>query len=202
MAIITRSVTTGSVGVSIMVPGFDPTKGPIVIPASTTLDLFTVLTDDEIEAIQPALAQLVTAGKLTVAATVNTASFNPLGNVPALTASRAVVTDGSGTLAVSATTSAQIGFVAGVTSAIQTQLNAKQATISSVLSAASLGGAASESLTVAGLLTTSTIISVTQSVPGANSTAMIGYTNSLNGSLTVLWTANPGAGAKVVVSFI
>lgn len=202
MAIITRSVTTGSTGVSIQVPGFDPTRGPLVIPASTTLDLFTVLTEDQLEAIQPELAQLVTAGQMTVAATVNTASFNPLGTVPVLTINRSVISDGSGTLAVSATTSAEIAFVHGVTSAIQTQLNAKQATISSVLSSASLGGAGSESLIVAGLLTTSTIIAVTQSIPGTNSTAMIGYTNSLNGHLTVLWTADPGTGAKVVVSFI
>lgn len=40
-----------------------------------------------------------------------------------LTASRAVVTGAAGILAVSATTSTEIGFVSGVTSAIQTQLN-------------------------------------------------------------------------------
>lgn len=47
--------------------------------------------------------------------------------IPGLTASRAIVTDGSSDLAVSATTSTEIGYVSGVTSAIQTQLNAKQA---------------------------------------------------------------------------
>ena len=78
----------------------------------------------------------------------------------------------------------------------------KQASLSSVLSSASIGGAANEELTVAGLLTTSTIYAVTQSVPGGNNTATIGYTNDTNGSLKVIWTANPGAGAKVVVTFI
>lgn len=42
-----------------------------------------------------------------------------------LTASRAMVTDGSGNDSVSATTSTEIGYVSGVTSAIQTQLNGK-----------------------------------------------------------------------------
>ena len=51
-----------------------------------------------------------------------------------LTASRAVVSDGSGKVAVSPTTSAEIGFVSGVTSAIQTQLDAKQATITGAAS--------------------------------------------------------------------
>jgi len=44
-----------------------------------------------------------------------------------LTASRAVVSDGSGKVAVSATTSTELGYVSGVTSAIQTQLNGKAA---------------------------------------------------------------------------
>lgn len=46
-----------------------------------------------------------------------------------LALSRAVVSDGSGKIAAATTTAAEIGFVNGVTSAIQTQLNAKQATI-------------------------------------------------------------------------
>lgn len=44
-----------------------------------------------------------------------------------ITASRAVVTDGSALLAASATTATEIGYVSGVTSAIQTQLDAKLA---------------------------------------------------------------------------
>ena len=42
-----------------------------------------------------------------------------------LTASRAVVSDGSGKLAVSAATSTELGYLSGVTSAVQTQINAK-----------------------------------------------------------------------------
>ena len=46
-----------------------------------------------------------------------------------LTASRALVSDGSGDVSVSAVTSTEVGYLDGVTSAIQTQLDAKQATI-------------------------------------------------------------------------
>lgn len=42
-----------------------------------------------------------------------------------LTASRALVSDGSGKVSASAVTSTQLGYVSGVTSAIQTQLNGK-----------------------------------------------------------------------------
>lgn len=51
-------------------------------------------------------------------------------NITGLTASRALVTDGSKNLASSATTATEIGYVSGVTSAIQTQLDAKAPTAS------------------------------------------------------------------------
>ena len=46
-----------------------------------------------------------------------------------LTASRAVVSDGSGKVAISDVTATEIGYLDGVSSAIQTQINSKQATI-------------------------------------------------------------------------
>ena len=46
-----------------------------------------------------------------------------------LTASRALASDGSGKVAVSAVTATELGYLDGVSSAIQTQLNSKQATI-------------------------------------------------------------------------
>ena len=46
-----------------------------------------------------------------------------------LTASRALASDGSGKIAVSAVTSTELGYLDGVSSAIQTQINSKQATI-------------------------------------------------------------------------
>lgn len=46
-----------------------------------------------------------------------------------ITASRAIVTDANGFLTASSVTSTELGYVSGVTSPIQTQLNSKQATI-------------------------------------------------------------------------
>lgn len=45
-----------------------------------------------------------------------------------LTASRAIVSDSNGKVAVSAVTSTELGYLDGVTSNVQTQLNAKQTT--------------------------------------------------------------------------
>ncbi len=54
----------------------------------------------------------------------STVTTTELQGLHSLTASRAVVTDGSGILGVSSVTSTELGYVSGVTSAIQTQLNA------------------------------------------------------------------------------
>ena len=45
-----------------------------------------------------------------------------------LTASRALVSDGSGDVSVSAVTSTEIGYLDGVSSAIQTQIDTKAST--------------------------------------------------------------------------
>lgn len=52
-----------------------------------------------------------------------------IGGASLYTANRAIISDGSGNLAASITTSTEIGYVSGVTSSIQTQLNGKQPTI-------------------------------------------------------------------------
>lgn len=49
-----------------------------------------------------------------------------------LTASKALVSDGSGKVAVSTVTSTELGYVSGVTSAIQTQLGGKEPTITTL----------------------------------------------------------------------
>lgn len=60
-----------------------------------------------------------------VNADVNASAAIEVSKLQALTADRAVQTNGSGVLSASAVTSTELGYVSGVTSAIQTQLNAK-----------------------------------------------------------------------------
>lgn len=59
---------------------------------------------------------------------VNAAAAIAVSKLAAITANRAVVSDGSGFISAATTTATEIGYVNGVTSAIQTQLNGKQAT--------------------------------------------------------------------------
>lgn len=72
--------------------------------------------------------------------------------------------------------------------------------ILSFTSSPGAGGAATEAMTVTGLLATDTILAVSQSVQGANSLPLIGYNTLANNSLTGVWSADPGAGSVIVVS--
>ena len=66
-------------------------------------------------------------------------------------------------------------------------------------SAASLGGGVSETVTVTGLGVSDTILAVSQKTAGANGTAPIAFGSPALNSLSVTWTANPGAGAVLRV---
>lgn len=65
---------------------------------------------------------------------INTSAAIALTKLAATTISRALVSDGSGFISPSSVTSTELGYSSGVTSAIQTQLNAKQGTITGAAS--------------------------------------------------------------------
>lgn len=67
-------------------------------------------------------------------------------------------------------------------------------------SSAGAGGGASAALTVTGLLSTDTVLAVSQKTAGANSLPLLGWTTVANNALTVQWSADPGAGSVVVVA--
>ena len=110
-----------------------------------------------------------------------------------LTANRAVISNGSGKIAVSTATDTEVGYLSGVTSAIQTQLNAKQGTVTltttgtsgpatlvgSTLNVPQYAGVGSGTSFMGGITGLSTI--------GASSTS---YTNFYGASFTTLANEN------------
>jgi hypothetical protein len=99
-----------------------------------TADQISSANADAVAAAASAAAALVSennaeASELAAAASAASAAAVIAG----LTPSRAVVTDGSGVLASSAATSTEVGYLSGVSSAIQTQLNAKAPSASPTL---------------------------------------------------------------------
>lgn len=75
--------------------------------------------------------KLSTGTAALVNADVNASAAIAHSKMAALTASRAAVLDSSGFLAAATTTSAEIGFINGLTSAVQTQLNARSVLLAS-----------------------------------------------------------------------
>lgn len=67
-------------------------------------------------------------------------------------------------------------------------------------SSAGAGGAATEVMVVTGLLSTDTILSVSQKTKGANSLPLLGFNTQVNNALTAVWSADPGAGSIILVA--
>lgn len=81
----------------------------------------------------------VTDGTL-VNADINASAAIAHSKMAALTASRAVVTDASGFASAASVTATELGYLSGVTSAIQTQLGAKQASDADLTALAAISG--------------------------------------------------------------
>jgi len=78
----------------------------------------------------PHVASGVWSYSTIVNADVSASAAIALSKLATVTASRALVSDGSGNISAATTTSTEIGYVNGVTSAIQTQINTKAPTAS------------------------------------------------------------------------
>lgn len=92
-----------------------------------------------------------------------------------LTASRALVSNTSGKVAVSAVTATQLGYLSGVTSNVQTQLNAKQASVT--------GGASS--ITSSNLTTNRALVSDSSGKVAASAVTatQLGYLSGATGNI-------------------
>lgn len=86
----------------------------------------TSLTGDVVASGPGAAASVIQSGVITNAM-INASAAIAFSKLASLTASRALESSAGGVIQVSAVTSTELGYVSGVTSAIQTQLNGKQA---------------------------------------------------------------------------
>lgn len=114
-----------------------------------------------------------------------------------LTANRAVIANASGKVDVSPVTSTELGYVSGVTSALQTQLNAKQATISgaaSTVTTSNLTPLRVATTDASGKLTNSTVTTTelgylagaTSSLQSQINTINAGQVNIVGGASTIV----------------
>jgi hypothetical protein len=100
------------------------TNGSILIGNASNVATANAVTGDV--TISNAGVTAIASGVI-VNADVNASAAIAYSKLAALTANRALISDASGFVSVSTVTNTEIGYLSGVTSAIQTQLNAKEA---------------------------------------------------------------------------
>lgn len=98
----------------------------VVKASAGVLSASTLVNADVSSSAAIAYSKLALSGSI-VNADVNTSAAIAVSKLAALTISRALVSDGSGFVSAATTTSTEIGYVNGVTSAIQTQMDTKYA---------------------------------------------------------------------------
>ena len=115
-----------------------------LVAAANDLATFTRL-DANINVVSANAAAVETRRTNNIAGAVSTVTTSDL------TADRAVISNGSGKLAVSAVTSTEIGYLDGVTSSIQTQIDAAGATFANVFYATTTANSYNIGRTVASI---------------------------------------------------
>lgn len=106
--------------------------------------------------VQAAIEELDTekanASALASYAPLNSPTFTGTVNLSGVTASRALIADASKNITASAVTSVELGYLSGVTSAVQTQLDSKLSTSGQAATVATINGriSAGSGITISG----------------------------------------------------
>lgn len=124
--ILTRDATTGTIGEISSAVSTTLNSGQILV--GNVSNVATAVTPSGDVTISNTGVTSIGTGVI-VNADVNASAAIAVSKLATITASRAIVSDGSGFISASAVTGTELGYLSGVSSAIQTQLNAKQATI-------------------------------------------------------------------------
>ena len=103
-----------------------------------------------------------------------------------LTGSRALVSNGSGKVAVSEVTGTQLGYVAGVTSAIQTQLNIKAPVASPALTGTPTAPTAAPATNTNQIATTAFVLANAPSIPSQTQGTWNVGTNTVESTISAL----------------
>lgn len=132
-----------------------------------------------------------------------TATYQEINGLNGLTASRAIATTAGGILTASATTAAELAYVNGVTSAIQTQLDAKQPLDSDLTAIAALSPTADNFIVGSGSAWTSATPTSARTSIGVNtiSQSQWPYGDESDGAITHASTGNIASGLYQCTDF-
>ena len=181
----------------------DGVGNDLPMQVSTSAINFTATLTQSGVALQPVLVSgtniktvnstsLLGSGNVAVQATITGAATTI--TTSDLTVSRALTSNASGKVAVSATTDTELGYVSGVTSAIQTQINTKQQTLSTVTTAQSVNGQVLQNF-----IPNQASTSVSLTLDSTNSATYNSSVIALTGALTINFDASLPNGFNVTL---
>ena len=181
----------------------DGVGNDLPMQVSTSAINFTATLTQSGVALQPVLVSgtniktvnstsLLGSGNVAVQATITGAATTI--TTSDLTVSRALTSNASGKVAVSATTDTELGYVSGVTSAIQTQINTKQQTLSTVTTAQSVNGQVLQNF-----IPNQASTSVSLTLDSTNTATYNSSVIALTGALTINFDASLPNGFNVTL---
>jgi hypothetical protein len=129
--VLARDASTGELGLNTTALSVALLSGQIIVGNASNIATPVTVTGD-ITVSNTGLVHISTGAIVNL--DINAAAGINFTKMESLTVSRALVTNSSGIVTPSSTTATEIGYVSGVTSAIQTQLDGKQATITGAAS--------------------------------------------------------------------
>lgn len=126
---------------------------------------------------------------------INASAAIALSKLAAVTASRALVSDGSGFVSASSVTGTELGYVSGVTSAIQTQLNARLTNPITTQGDLILGGSAGSTTRLG--IGTNTFVLTSDGTTASWQAAASGFTNPMTTANDIIIGGTAGAAARL-----
>lgn len=168
-------------------------SGDVTAASNFGTDNRVIRSDGTTKGVQASAVTLDDSGNLSGVGTISSGAITTTG----VTASRAVVSSAGQTLEASATTATEIGYVSGVTSAIQTQLNAKAAGAASSVdnTLPRFDGTGGKTLQTSGV-----VVNDTDDVSGVTSIDVDGTTEATSTTTGVIKAAGGMSAQKNVVS--
>jgi len=120
----TSHITGLDTALGLKAPSASPTfTGTVTLPSTTSIGTVSSTELGYIDGVTSAIQTQLNAKQATITGGATTIATSNL------TASKALVSDASGKVAVSTVSSTELSYLVGVTSAIQTQINSKQASL-------------------------------------------------------------------------
>ncbi len=172
----------------------DANVSPSAAIAYSKLDLIGSIVNGDVSPTAGIVYSKLNLGLSIVNADINASAAIDLSKLATVTASKALISSGAGVISASTTTDVELGYVHGVTSAIQTQMDTKAPLISPTLVTPVLGVATATSINGTSIPSSKTLVVTTDTLAALASTTSLqlkGVISDETGSGSLVFADTP-----------